>query len=120
MKQLEALKQFYDREKHTEAPMGHVEVVDGEEVQLGTWLAYVRQKKRGGTLSDEIIAGCLLVNPDFSWTKRKTGPKVRNSVRDLNIYTLHASGVSLEKIAEQYGISRQRVHQICQKVQSTA
>ena len=45
--------------------------------------------------------------------KKKTGPVPVNTQRDSNIRALRLEGrLSLQKIADQYGISRQRVHQI--------
>jgi len=44
--------------------------------------------------------------------KKKTGPTPINTVRDSNIRALRDQRLSLQKIADMHGISRQRVHQI--------
>jgi superfamily II DNA or RNA helicase len=53
---LGALKQFVEREGHARVVRGSVEVFEGEEVNLGNWVAKLRTLYRSGKLSTEKVA----------------------------------------------------------------
>lgn len=108
---VEALTQFYLREKHTRVPVAHVETLRGREVPLGKFMAYVRQRSRAGVLDPKLGADVEQILGK-NWNRSKTGPQVVNESRDENIRALRRSGMALQKIADQYGTSRQRIHQI--------
>ena len=52
-KNFAALEQFVNRENHARVPATHIEVVDGENVPLGAWVGYMRQRQRAGLLPAE-------------------------------------------------------------------
>lgn len=65
-KGLAALVQFVDREGHARVPDGHMELVDGDNYQLGTWVAHRRKGYKQGRLLQERIDG-LEAFPGWEW-----------------------------------------------------
>ena len=63
---LGALKQFVAREGHTLVPVSHVEVFQGEEVRLGSWVVSQRHEHGKAQLADERIA-VLETLPGWVW-----------------------------------------------------
>lgn len=117
-KHIGALQNFAVREGHCNVPYVHVE--DG--IQLGRWVAYVRSRRRkdlSGTsghsghqlLSDRYVEALDRV-PGWSWEARRPGPAPKTD-RNAEIRALRKQGVSLGMIAETYGLSKQRIHQLC-------
>lgn len=108
-----ALIQFTSREGHCNVPAAHSEIVDGREINLGAWVGYMRQRRKKGLLPQprieelEAIAG-------WQWGPLKPGPAT-NVKRNSLILDLRSSGQSLRQIADQFELSRQRVHQIVGK-----
>ncbi|NQW58822.1 MAG: Helicase associated domain protein [Polynucleobacter sp.] len=100
------------REGHCRVPAVFVERVDGNEVPLGAWVGYMRQRYRKNELSPERIA-CLEQILDWQWGPLSPGPST-NQNRNLKILELRESGESLRAIADVFELSRQRVHQIVQ------
>ena len=107
---LSALQQYITREGTAHVPAHHEESIDGRSVQLGTWVGYVRQRYKNNKLSAERIA--VLENiSGWAWGPLKPGPKP-NTSRNSEIMNLSQGGQSLTQIADQYNLSRQRIHQI--------
>ena len=95
-------------------PSGHVEFVgSGEEINLGNWVSYMRTRYRQDALSSERIS-LLEGIPTWDWGPVRPGPKSRDIVIERNsiIVARHKQGDSLSSIAKEYGLSRQRIHQI--------
>lgn len=106
-----ALGRYAAREGHTRVPISHTELDSaGRSIKLGTWVGYIRQRYRRGGL-DESRAKILTGLPGWEWGPLAPGPRAKTS-RDEEIRNLRGSGLSLQNIADSYGISRQRVHQI--------
>jgi hypothetical protein len=108
-----ALIQFSSREMHSDVPAAHVEVVDGREVTLGAWVGYMRQRRKKGLLPQPRISELEGIS-GWQWGPLKPGPAT-NVKRNSLILDLRSSGQSLRQIADQFELSRQRVHQIVGK-----
>ena len=119
-KHITALVQFVARTGTARVPASHTEVVDGQNIALGAWVGYMRQRNRSGLLSTERKEKLEQVQ-GWTWGPLRPGPAT-NTERDENILALRSEGISLEAIGTQFGISRQRVHQIagCQGVDVNA
>jgi Mor family transcriptional regulator len=107
---ISALIQFRNREGHPDVPALHIEILDGEEIRLGAWVGYVRQRYRAGKLPVERIEALSYVE-GWQWGPLKPGPR-SNDQRNNEILRDRSSGSSLQQIADKYGLSRQRIHQI--------
>jgi hypothetical protein len=108
---LEALNIYFAREGHSRVPASHEETLgDGTTINLGSWVGYVRQRKRAGLLSETRILDIEKV-PGWEWGPLRPGPTA-DTKRNAEIMALRAQGVSLQRIGDEFGLSRQRVHQI--------
>ena len=105
-----ALNQFRMRENHCAVPAIHTEVLDGKSLKLGNWVNYTRQRHRKGELSPDRVRS-LEMFPGWEWGPLRPGPR-RKDQRDRNIRHARQRGQSLSQIADNFGLSRQRVHQI--------
>ena len=105
-----ALIQYRNREGHPDVPALHIEILDGEEIRLGAWVGYVRQRYRAGKLTEERIEALSYV-PGWQWGPLKPGPR-SNDERNREILADRRTGSSLQQIADKYGLTRQRIHQI--------
>lgn len=107
---LAALNAFSAREGHARVPASHVEKMNGTAVNLGAWVGYIRQRKRAGLLPQSRIDAISAV-PGWEWGPLRPGPTA-DAERNAQILTLRSQGVSLQRIGDEFGLSRQRVHQI--------
>jgi DNA-binding NarL/FixJ family response regulator len=110
---LAALSQYISRESHACVPSGHIEILDGKDIQLGTWVSYVRQRHRKGLLHLEHERQLASI-PEWQWGPLRRGPKLKNE-RNQKILEMRRSGHSITQISDEFNISRQRVHQIVKK-----
>jgi hypothetical protein len=108
---LSALTAYVEKNGHARVPASHVETLDdGTVLNLGTWVGYVRQRQRAGLLSPERTE-ILTATLGWQWGPLPPGPTA-DIERNLEIMTLRSQGISLQRIGDQFGLSRQRVHQI--------
>lgn len=107
---LAALQQYITREASAHVPANHEETMDGKKIQLGTWVGYVRQRYKNKKLPLDRVDALNNI-PGWAWGPLKPGPKP-NISRNAEIADLSTSGQSLTQIADQYNLSRQRIHQI--------
>jgi hypothetical protein len=110
-----ALTQYAQRTGHARVPATHTETLHPDSpaedrVKLGAWVAYVRQRYRAGLLTVQRAEELSSV-PGWEWGPLRPGPSADHA-RNMRIRTLRAEGVSLQKIGDEFGLSRQRVHQI--------
>ena len=107
---ISALRQFSAREGHCRIPAIHVEILDGKEIALGSWVGYARQRKRKNQLPEK---RCVELDqiPGWEWGPLKPGPATDKN-RNQNILQMRARGASLRQIADEFDLSRQRIHQI--------
>lgn len=110
---IKALEIFVSRNGHALVPASAKEEVDGIIVSLGSWVSYLRMKYRNGRLAqDKQIQ--LEQFPRWTWGPCKPGP-IGDTQRDEAMLLARNSGRSLQSIADEYGLSRQRVHQILRR-----
>lgn len=105
-----ALSQYTTRTGNALVPTTHVEVYGGKSIALGAWVAYNRQRQRAGTLPQERVESLSALN-GWKWEKQQPGRRYDKN-RDETIITRYTGGTSAKDIAKEFGLSRQRVHQI--------
>lgn len=108
---IEALRAYVARTGTSQVPRGHVETTEHGEIGLGAWVSYVRHRQRKGHLSpeQEIELSSL---PNWRWDKLRAG-RTSHPERDREIVRRYETeGKSLQALANEYGLTRQRVHQI--------
>lgn len=110
---IKALEQFVNQNGHALVPASAKMEVDGVVVSLGSWVSYLRMKHRSGRLSLERKAQ-LEQFPNWAWGPCKPGP-TGDAQRDEAMLLARNAGRSLQSIADEYGLSRQRVHQILRR-----
>lgn len=108
-----ALQRFVAEHGHAKVPSTYVVDVGSEQIGLGTWVAYMRTKYRKQALNQEKISQ-LESLPGWLWNPGKPGP-AGNPKRDEEIIRARRNGARLQKIAEDFDLSRQRVHQIIER-----
>jgi len=108
-----ALQRFVAEHGHAKVPSTYVVDVGNEQIGLGTWVAYMRTKYRKQALNQEKISQ-LESLPGWLWNPGKPGP-AGNPKRDEEIIRARQNGARLQKIAEDFDLSRQRVHQIIER-----
>lgn len=111
---IRALEQFVNQNGHARVPAAAKVVVDGVVISLGSWVSYLRVKHRAGSLSGDKQAQ-LEAFSGWSWGPCKPGP-MGDAQRDEAMLNARQAGRSLQSIADEYGLSRQRVHQILRRV----
>lgn len=111
---IRALKEFVATNNHSEVPSGFVYEINGEILKLGAWVGYIRARGRTNSLSTEKYEELSSVNTWF-WYQRKPGPHGDKN-RDVSIVEARKSGKSLQSIANEWNLSRQRVHQIVRRL----
>jgi DNA-binding NarL/FixJ family response regulator len=111
---LNALKQFYSREGHCLVPAIHIEILEGKEIFLGAWIGYARQRKKKNQLPENRIKELEEI-PGWQWGPLRPGPATDKN-RNNNILEMRAAGHSLRQIADEFELSRQRIHQIVKKI----
>lgn len=111
---LQALEQYIAREGDSRIPATHIEKLENSDVSLGAWAGYIRQRHRKNLLS-EIRAARLEQIQGWQWGPFQPGPATDDS-RNETIRNMRAAGKSLREIADEFSLSRQRVHQIIKKL----
>lgn len=107
---LTSLRLYVAEHSHARVPASYVQHQENGTINLGSWVAYVRQRYRAGLLSVARAAELADV-PGWEWGPLQPGPAADHERNDA-ILTLRSQGVSLQKIGDQFGLTRQRVHQI--------
>jgi hypothetical protein len=117
---VEALRDFQEQNGHTRVPSGYEHLTENlalempiRKVALGYWVSYIRSRQRAGLLDQERVAQINEQVPGFEWGPLKPGPRPGGSKnRDNEIKAFRQGGMSLQKIGERYGLTRQRIHQL--------
>lgn len=107
---INALRAWTQNHDSPMAPIGATVTLDGDEVRVGSFVAYVRQRHRDGQLDDTRVAA-LESFPGWTWGALRPGPK-GHAGRNEEIRRLRREGWTLTELAERFGMSRQRIHQI--------
>lgn len=113
-KNIQALSTYVAENGTALVPTSYKCSADGETISLGSWVTYVRIKYRAGTLAIERTAQ-LESFPGWTWGPCKPGP-TGNPDRDSAMVQARQVGRSLQSIGDEYGLSRQRVHQILNRM----
>ncbi|MEY2957700.1 MAG: Mor transcription activator family [Actinomycetota bacterium] len=93
------------------APSGStVTLPDGQVVNVGTFVAYVRYRYRIGRLPEHRSSELESI-PGWTWSALRPGPK-GEADRNAEIRKKRKEGMTLTELADEYGMSRQRIHQI--------
>jgi DNA-binding NarL/FixJ family response regulator len=111
---IKALEQYIAREGNSKVPAIHVENFGEKDVTLGAWAGYIRQRFRKGQLSQERIDIISQIS-QWQWGPFQPGPAT-DSKRNEVIRNMRTEGKSLREIADEFDLSRQRVHQIVKKL----
>ena len=111
---LQALEQYIAREGNSKIPASHVEKIENSEIALGAWAGYIRQRYRKNLLSESRAQRLEQVG-GWQWGPFQPGPAT-DAVRNERIRNMRESGKSLREIADEFDLSRQRVHQIIKKM----
>ncbi len=107
---LEALQTFARSHGTPMAPINSTVTLGGEEVRIGGFVAYVRQRYREGQLDQSRIAQLETLS-GWTWGGLRPGPK-GHAGRNERIRELRREGWTLTELADEFGMSRQRIHQI--------
>ena len=110
----EALEQYIAKTGNSKIPASHVEILNEKEISLGAWAGYIRQRFRKNQLPAARVARLEQIN-GWQWDPFQPGPAT-DSARNESIRELRVSGKSLREIADEFDLSRQRVHQIIKKL----
>ena len=111
---ISALEQYIAREGNSKVPAIHIEKFEEKDVTLGAWAGYIRQRFRKGQLSQERIDRISQIS-QWQWGPFQPGPAT-DSKRNEVIRNMRTEGKSLREIADEFDLSRQRVHQIVKKL----
>jgi len=117
-KYLLALKKYAETNGHTAVPANFRTEADGAPLKLGNWVGYIRSRGRSGKLSPTRRSELERI-PKWTWGTRKPGPR-GNPNRDIEIAVARRGGRSLQSIAVEWNLSRQRVHQIVRRQEVSA
>ncbi len=105
---LEQLRTYVATHGHANPPISYLDQHTG--FALGKWVSSVRYSYRNNALSNAQAAALETV-PAWHWEKRLRGRPAK-AERNQQIYSMHAEGVMVSVLAERFGITTQRVHQI--------
>lgn len=112
---VELLKQFVSEHGHCNVALATTVMAGADEVKLGRWVGYMRTQHKREKLDRYRIATLEAV-PGWNWETRRSGPEPKQVERDNEIRSLRRQGITLELIAYNYGLSKQRVAQLCEGI----
>lgn len=112
----DALCQYTNRTGTSLVPATQVELYEGRNVAIGSWVANNRQHYRTGVLPLE-RQQLLETLTGWTWNKQKPGRRYDTN-RDADIISRHTNGERVGSIAVEFNLSRQRVHQILKRKSS--
>ena len=112
----DALRQYTNRTGTSLVPATQVELYEGKNVAIGSWVANNRQHYRTGVLPLE-RQQLLETLTGWTWNKQKPGRRYDTN-RDADIISRHTNGERVGSIAIEFNLSRQRVHQILKRKSS--
>lgn len=112
---VELLKQYVAERGHCNIALATTVLAGNDEVKLGRWVGYMRTQHKRQKLDRYRIA-TLEAIPGWSWETRRSGPQPKQVERNNEIRSLRRQGITLELIAYNYGLSKQRVAQLCEGI----
>ena len=111
---ISALRDFVEKNGNALVPTAYKHNIGDQTISLGAWVSYLRIKYRAGLVSPERVSQ-LETFPGWTWGPCKPGP-TGNPERDKKMLEMRTGGRSLQAIGDEYGLSRQRVHQILNRL----
>ena len=109
---LTALQDYAATNGHARVPAGFtIHEEDGSSLHLGAWVGYVRQRYRSNRLNPQRIESLASI-PGWEWGPLRPGPRTDDARNSEILRLRNQERLSLQKIADVYGLSRQRIHQI--------
>lgn len=117
-KYVSALREFSEKNGHANVPAAYTAELNGDLLKLGNWVGYIKARGRTGRLSRERMTQLESVN-GWHWDTRRPGPS-GDPGRDQQIAVARRDGRSLQSIAVEWDLSRQRVHQIVRRLEVKA
>lgn len=110
-----ALLEYTNTHRTSLVPAGYVHRSNETEAPLllGNWVSHQRSRYRANKLNEN-RARMLETLPDWTWHLLPRGRR-RDTVRDSRVIEMRNAGLSLAQIANEVGVSRQRIHQIVQR-----
>lgn len=109
---VELLRKLVAKRGNCNIPLALVVDDEGDEVKIGRWVGYMKTQHKQNRLDAYRIA-TLEAIPGWNWEGRRSGPEPKQAERDSEIRNLRRQGITLEAIAYNYGLSKQRVAQLC-------
>ena len=109
-----ALERYISENGDSKISSSYVDKNQEKEISLGAWVGYIRQRYRKNQLSAARIS-VLEQIPGWSWGPFQPGPPT-DTERNESIREMRIQGLSLRQIADEFDLSRQRVHQIVKKM----
>lgn len=110
-----ALEQYIRRENNSKIPAAHIEEFENQKINLGAWAGYIRQRYRKGQLAAARVSRLEEI-ANWQWGPFQPGPAT-DAARNEKIKIMRVEGRSLREIADEFDLSRQRVHQIIRKLE---
>jgi len=108
---LACLRRYAAQNGHTNPPIVYVDESTG--LPLGRWVATARYAYRSKGLRTGYIQDLETV-PGWHWERRLRG-RPQLTERNQQIRSLHDQGASITVLAEKYGVTTQRIHQVIKK-----
>ncbi len=111
---VEALETYIQKNGNSKIPAPYIAKINEKNIPLGAWSGYIRQRYRKNQLPSARIARMEQIK-GWQWGPFQPGPATDSS-RNEAIRQLRIQGKSLREIADEFDLSRQRVHQIIRKL----
>lgn len=111
-----ALDQYIQKNGNSKIPAAHIEELENKKINLGAWAGYVRQRYRKNKLSAARIEKLENIN-GWNWGPFQPGPATDLGRNEQIRLMRFERKMSLREIADEFDLSRQRVHQIIKKLQ---
>jgi Mor family transcriptional regulator len=111
---VEALEAYIQKNGNSKIPAPYISKINEKNIPLGAWSGYIRQRYRKNQLPLARIARMEQIQ-GWQWGPFQPGPAT-DFARNEAIRQLRIQGKSLREIADEFDLSRQRVHQIIRKL----
>jgi hypothetical protein len=111
-----ALEQYIQKNGNSKIPAAHIEELENQKINLGAWAGYVRQRYRKNQLSESRIQALQSIN-GWEWGPFQPGPATDLGRNEQIRLMRFEKKMSLREIADEFDLSRQRVHQIIKKIE---
>jgi hypothetical protein len=111
-----ALEQYIQKNGNSKIPAAHIEELENQKINLGAWAGYIRQRYRKNQLAQQRVEKLENIE-GWNWGPFQPGPAT-DLGRNEKIRSMRFERkMSLREIADEFDLSRQRVHQIIKKLQ---